>query len=149
MFYLESEKNPEVKIMGYSAGYRCHDNNAEHLDKNKKPRTSTNHMGKAIDILIETKENGQWIRHKEVAANKILCDKVRGICQDKFKAQIRWKKRDTFSMEPSEPDPAHKNEAIAPDWVHVDVRQFVREEYLQDKFFCKDMATLNGQPLTL
>ena len=147
MFYLESEKSPELKIMGYSAGYRCHDNNAEHLDKNNKPRTSTNHMGKAVDILIESKAHGNWIRHKDVASNEVLCDKVRGICHDKFKAQIRWQNSDHFSMEPSEE--IKKGEATAPDWVHLDVRQFNHDNYLQDKFFCKDTPTLNGKPLAL
>ena len=149
MFYLESENNPCLKIYRIDSGYRCHINNSHHINPiTKAPRTSTNHMGKAADLHIATKDNAQtWHRPTNEAVNLKLCNKVRDACQKMLNAQINWDGLNRFSLEPAESKT--KNAATAPTWVHIDVRKFDRNKYLQDRFFCKDANKLNGKQLTL
>jgi len=87
----------------YSSGYRCWNDNSAH------GRTSTNHMGKAIDSRPDyddskkrqcvTKEVHEWFTT------------VGGM-------QIGWSQRNVLSFEP---------QSIAPTWCHEDCRQFDRK----------------------
>ena len=48
-------------------------------------------------------------------------------------AQIGWAAKNRKSLEPSD---------IAPSWIHYDVREY-EAPYLDDRFFCKDLAALD------
>ncbi|MBD3344816.1 MAG: hypothetical protein GF401_07110, partial [Chitinivibrionales bacterium] len=138
-FYLESENDPKMKIHILYDGYRCHDRNAQ------KGRTSTNHMGKAVDIHIATmNSSNQWYRPSDASTNQKLCDKVRTLCKEKMSAQIRWNESNKLSMEPSKA--TKPNEALATTWVHIDVRSY-NSTYLKDSFFCKSPESLSGEKM--
>lgn len=114
-FYL-----PQYR-MTINCGYRCS------IDNKNNKRTSTNHMGKAIDndtVIIKGE--------KETDAQK--CDMIRSIGVSKSNIQIGWAIPGKKSFEPSN---------ISPTWVHVDVRE-MGAKYLEDRFFCKDLASLNA-----
>ncbi len=129
-FYLSNkEKNLNYTIKCIFSGYRCWNDN---LANN---RNSTNHMGKAIDIHFN--KNGQRtqsIEDMEKIRDKVIIPHMGG--------QLRWGKNDKFSVEPTRK--AHKKEFIATTWIHLDVRQF-QIGYLEDKYFAKDTAKLNGK----
>lgn len=111
-----------LKKYGYSvekisSGYRCWNNNY----KNK--RVSTNHMGKAIDIIV--KKPGKTITG---AGNY---DYLRSlIFVPDMKAQIKWPNKNKISLEPSGPK-------LANDWIHLDIRTY-EKKYLSDNYFTKN-----------
>ena len=88
-FYARKGSWGEAEI---SCGYRCWVNNAQHN------RTSTNHMGKAID----------WVP----TSNKP--NDVRALMVVKSNFQIGWSIKSMKALEPAD---------IAPTWVHMDVRE--------------------------
>jgi hypothetical protein len=106
----------------FNSGYRCH------VDNEKNKRTTTNHMGKAVDIDIVLQAG----ESKRDDADK--CNEVRGKLVELSNAQIGWSARNRKSLEP--PD-------IAPTWVHYDVRQYERK-FLTDEYFCKDLTGLDN-----
>jgi outer membrane protein OmpA-like peptidoglycan-associated protein len=126
-FHLEST---ELKVDKITSGYRCWKDNEEH------DRTSTNHMGKAIDFTIASK--------KGIRGGKTECDTVRSLILKQMKSQIRWSSKNIFSMEPSEK--SHPKEYVSPTWVHLDVREF-EAKYLEDRFFCKSNQDLEGESM--
>jgi hypothetical protein len=130
-FYLSKNKPLKLKIDSFSSGYRCHINNTQHS------RTSTNHMGKAIDIKIAFHEGNTW-----KSGELEVCNIVRNLCQDKMSAKVEWDHLDGFSLEPGSGGSAN-----APTWVHLDVRTFNRANYLQDLFFAKDVSQMNKQKM--
>lgn len=137
MYHLESEHSTSLKIGKFFSVYRCWN------DNKKNGRSSTNHMGKAADLHIYTKENGsEWFRPTEKSQNTALCNKVRDVCASKLNAQIEWKHENQFSLEPS------TGTVKADTWVHIDVRMFNHQKYLTDNFFCTDMNSLNKKPFT-
>lgn len=103
----------------YTSAYRCSERNIQ------KKRTSTNHMGKAVDVDIISSVKGK--------TDAQVCDEVRDVGVDKCNTQLGWKS----GMKSFEP------KSIAPTWVHWDVREFPRK-YLDDRFFCKTDEKLNG-----
>ena len=78
-FTLIREKyiNPRI-----TSGYRCHINNIE------KRRTSTNHMGKAMDFSFNIRRGQtKWK----------VCNDARDLLVEKSNCQIRWNKRNQKS----------------------------------------------------
>lgn len=125
MFYLEKDKSVYT-VNQISSGYRCREDNRIH------GRSSTNHMGKALDIHFN--KNGN--RTRAVAD-------IEAIRSDFFAkylgAQFSWPAADKFSLETTAQG--------ASTWVHYDVRSF-ESTYLEDKYFAKTDAAVKGEPMT-
>ena len=102
---------PEGKWV-VTCGYRCHNDNKIH------GRTSTNHMGKAIDICPVGYNSGD-----DRAA---YCDYVRNELVNMGTFQNGWAQSNVLALEPSR---------IAPTWVHLDCRQFDRKHILTSMDF--------------
>jgi len=96
-----------------SSGYRCW------IYNEMKGRTSSNHMGKALDIDFPDKEG----EDKRDDANR--CDKFRGLLVEKSNFQIGWSANNKKALESS---------IDAQTWVHMDVRCF-ESKYLDNNFF--------------
>lgn len=125
--HIESEMSPFLKIGVFYSTYRCWGDNT------KNSRTSTNHMGKAADLHIFTKTtNKDWHRPTDKTENIKLCNKVRDVCVSKMGAQIKWNNNNQFGLEPP------IGTVKADSWVHIDVRTYDNEKYLQDKYFIED-----------
>jgi hypothetical protein len=122
-FYAEKKS---VYTFDYiSAGYRCWAHN------NYKGRTSTNHMGKAVDIHY--KKNGK------ATSSSADMEKIRTDVFIKYNgAQLGWDGANRFSLE--------RTSDGATTWVHVDVRRF-DSVYLEDKFFVKTQAEILGKKI--
>ena len=104
-----------------TSGYRCWVNNEQ------KGRTSTNHMGKAMDCDFPLNEG----EDKRDDINR--CDSARSILVEKCNFQIGWSGRNKKSLEPSN---------IAPSWIHMDVRSYDKA-YLKDDYFVTNATELN------
>lgn len=104
-----------------TSGYRCWINNEQ------KGRTSTNHMGKALDCDFPLRKG----EDKRDDINR--CDSARSILVEKCNFQIGWSGRNQKSLEPSN---------IAPSWIHMDVRSYDKV-YLKDDYFVTSAAELN------
>ncbi len=131
LFYLNHDdySSYNLKFGKISSGYRCHQDNKNHN------RSSTNHMGKALDLHFYKTNNN--------VSTESNCDKIRKILQDKSGAKLRWNKNNVFSLEPSSKDRIG-NEFIATTWVHIDVRTFDLK-YLKDKFFIKTKKDITNE----
>lgn len=120
-FYLEDkEKDMKFSIYSISSGYRCHAHNK------LKSRTTTNHMGKAVDLKLS--KNGKRTKVKSDV------NKVRKDVFEKYMGAAYWTKTNALSLEPG---------SIAPTWIHYDVREFERK-HLKKKFFVKSQAKMDG-----
>lgn len=108
-FYSRNAGLGEASI---TCGYRCWVNNAQHN------RTSTNHMGKALD----------WVP----SSNRP--NDVRILMVQKSNFQIGWSIQDVKALEPGD---------IAPTWVHQDVRA-MSPQYLNDSYFVKNANDLDS-----
>lgn len=126
------EKDLKYSINCIFSSYRCHEDNKIHK------RSSTNHMGKAVDLHI----NKNGIRTRNVSNVDEIRQKV---FVKHLGSQIRWDKKNMFSLEPGV-NPKYKGEFLATTWIHLDVRQF-ELKYLEDKFFVKSLSDLNGENL--
>ena len=121
-YYLSDKYSSyNLKFGKTSSGYRCHKDNSQHN------RTSTNHMGKALDL--------HFYKLNSSNSTEVNCDKIRDLLILKSGAQLRWSGSDKFSLEPSTKD-KKGNEFLATTWVHIDVREF-KKEFLKDDFFIK------------
>jgi len=107
---------------GVNSGYRCSEDNRQH------GRSSTNHMGKAIDMDI--------LNPPSKPDDMRRCNELRGLLVEKANAQIGWGAANRKSLEP---------ETIAPTWVHYDVRSY-DAKYLADRYFVKTLAELDAAP---
>jgi hypothetical protein len=105
-----------------TSGYRCW------VDNNKRGRSSTNHMGKALDIDFPLRPGDD----KEDDKNR--CNLARSIMVDKCNFQIGWGGNNQKALEPAN---------IAPTWVHLDVRQY-SQEFLADQFFVTSSEQLDA-----
>jgi hypothetical protein len=105
-----------------TCGYRCWIRNEQ------KGRTTTNHMGKAIDVDFALQSGDD----KRDDCNR--CNTVRGLLVEKATFQIGWGAANRKALEPAE---------IAPSWVHMDVRSF-EKRYLQDDFFVTSAQMLDA-----
>lgn len=104
-----------------TCGYRCWINNAQNQ------RTSTNHMGKAIDCDYALKPG----EDKRADCNR--CNAARGLLVEKSNFQIGWYASNVKALEPAD---------IAPTWIHMDVRQMA-SQYLTDNYFVKNVNDLD------
>ena len=114
-FYLQRAGFPAPII---TSGYRCWVNNEQ------KGRTSTNLMGKAIDIDFPMAAT------EDKRDDMLRCDKGRGVLVELANFQVGWMAGNRKSLEPSD---------IAPTWIHMDVRSYERK-YLADRFFVTPKA---------
>jgi hypothetical protein len=114
-FYLQRAGFPAPVV---SSGYRCWTNNEQ------KGRTSTNHMGKAIDLDFPLAAG------EDKRDDQIRCDRGRGVLVELANFQIGWTANNRKALEPKE---------IAPTWIHMDVRNYERR-YLAERFFVRPRA---------
>lgn len=128
MFYMTKKEGGKYTINKISSGYRCHEDNKIH------GRSSTNHMGKAIDIHF----NKNGTRTREITDVEAIRDKI---IIPTNKAQINWGSKDKFSLEPS-----RNASYVATTWIHMDVRQFDLK-YLKDEFFANTEAKIKGKKI--
>lgn len=125
-FYTSNvEKGLKYTVRSISSGYRCHENNR------KNRRSSTNHMGKAIDIHF----NKNGVRTKIV---KDIEDIRLKIFNAYLGAKWDWKETNIFNLE--------STKVGATTWVHIDVREF-DVQYLDDKYFIQNETDLNGKSI--
>ena len=96
-------------------------------------RSSTNHHGKAIDVDVPLAPG----QDKRDDMNR--CDGIRGLLVERSNAQVGWLASNRKALEPAN---------IAPTWVHYDVRCY-EPQYLDDRFFCRTEAELDGIPPAL
>ena len=120
-----------------TSGYRCR-------FKNYK---TTNHQGKAIDIQFS--KGTRQVRGEDRTNLPILED-IRDEFYIKYLgAQKNWPAKNLFSTEPIDlryyPDRSVRYDYTF-SWLHIDVRQF-EAVYLDDKYFCKSSASLNGKSI--
>lgn len=124
MFYMEKDASA-YSVKSISSGYRCR------VDNKNKGRTSTNHMGKALDIHF----------NKNGVRTKVVAD-IEAIRKDFFVkylgSQYSWPAANKFSLETTDQG--------AGTWVHYDVRSF-EATYLEDKYFAKTNAIVIGEPI--
>lgn len=126
LFYFRKMPNPVgYKIVNISSGYRCIDNNW----KNRRP--TTNHMGCALDIVVQNKNN-------QVVSMNELENQVRIKWFGKYlNTSLGWSSN-KFGLE--------RISDGATTWVHLDVREFSKE-YKIDKLFSTSKDGLNGDYL--
>jgi peptidoglycan hydrolase-like protein with peptidoglycan-binding domain len=131
-FVLATETPLKARRSKFESGYRCSDHT----------RQTTNHRGKAIDIHFETRIEETWSRPSSGGAKEKTCNEIRERCKNKeiLNASVDWlsTRRNCFSLESAETG--------ATSWVHIDTRMF-DSEYLADRFFCTDVAAMNGIPM--
>jgi hypothetical protein len=118
-FYAVKTGNPAAVL---TSGYRCWIRNEQ------KRRSTTNHMGKAIDMDFPSQPG------EDKRDDCLRCDNVRGVVVEKSNFQTGWGAHNRKSLEPSN---------IAPTWIHMDVRSFA-PSYLDDAYFVKSAADLDG-----
>lgn len=106
-----------------TSGYRCA------FDNEDRGRHTTNHHGKAIDIVFEP---GSGPESRVVGED---CNAARGRIVETADAQVGWGARNRKALEPAD---------IAPTWVHYDVRCYDRE-YLADALFCTTPESLDDR----
>jgi GH24 family phage-related lysozyme (muramidase) len=128
MFYLSKKEDGKYSINKISSGYRCHKDNEQHS------RSSTNHMGKAIDIHF----NKDGTRTRVTTDIEDLRDKI---IIPTNGAQISWGSKNKFSLEPS-----RDASWVADTWIHMDVRQFDLD-YLKDEFFANTEDDIKGKKM--
>lgn len=104
-----------------ACGYRCWIRNGQ------KHRSSTNHMGKAVDFDLPMKQGD------DKRDDCLRCDTVRGVMVEKCGCQIGWSGANRKALEPSD---------IAPSWIHLDVRAY-QKPYLSDIYFVKNGRELD------
>ena len=128
----------EYSLDYITSGYRCRFKNY----------STTNHQGKAIDIQFS---KGSWkIRGAENRNIQVLKDIYNNIFKKFLNAKYQWVNgKNNFSTEPI--DLKYKANVkidmnYTYSWIHLDVREF-DNEYLNDKYFCKNSQTLNGKSL--
>ena len=130
-YYLSLQK--KYTFYNISAGYRCWAHNKS------IPRTSTNHMGKAVDIQFRV--DNVAITGKDEKNIKKL-ESIRDSFYVKFlKAQQGWSVKDeVFRLEPIG---LGKDQSYS--WIHMDVTKF--NNYLEDKYFVKQQKDIEGDKL--
>ncbi len=122
-FYAGERRFPAPFL---TCGYRCWVHNEQ------KGRTSTNHMGKALDADFPRADD----EDKRDDCNR--CDAVRGMMVETGNFQVGWNAKNCKSLEPSN---------IAPTWIHMDVRCY-EPKYLESEFFVTSADALDAQRAT-
>ncbi|WP_392553085.1 hypothetical protein RHO14_04270 [Orbus wheelerorum] len=129
-FYLSEYDSSELIVTAISSGYRCW------FDNNNHSRSSTNHMGKALDLHVT--RNG--------VGGENVTDDSRDVLISYSAAQYRWGATNRISLEPGARAKLKGDRALAPTWVHYDVRSFSLI-YLDDRYFAKSVNNINGPSL--
>ncbi|WP_419868510.1 glycosyl hydrolase 108 family protein [Chryseobacterium sp. CT-SW4] len=134
LFYLSKQNTYSFGLV--SSGYRCRFKNFK----------TTNHQGKAIDIQFN---KGDWKIRGRLYKNITELKSIREEILYKYlNAKTSWIERNNFSLEPiglnSDNTIIDSNHTYS--WIHMDVREFDKI-YLDDKYFCKNVTTLNGKNL--
>lgn len=93
-------------------------------------------MGKALDFDIN-RPSGTSHGSKE---DKDLMNSIRARMADTAEFQIGWSRKNRKALEPG---------SIAPTWIHMDVREYDRDPYLDDKFFVKSLEELDSKKLDI
>jgi hypothetical protein len=124
-FYMKKEGG--YKVVGISSGYRCVDENL------RVKRSSINHMGCALDILVADK-NGTRV------TNQALQDKIRvAIVQKYTNSAFDW-------AGPANRANMESYQYGAKTWLHIDTRKF-DSIYKTSDLFSKTIEGLNGELL--
>jgi hypothetical protein len=113
-------------LSGISTGYRCWE------DNKRNNRTTTNHMGKAVDIVFEGIPEGDSI--------KLLKEIFAEIFVRYLKVQMQWTNTNRLS---SEPFGINTKEGQTSSWIHMDIRTFDPTKYLKDEYFIKSKDERN------
>jgi len=138
MFYAMVDHKDEIRFLKFSSGYRCHKDNEVHH------RTSTNHMGKAVDMQFSHWDGRKWSVAGKAQTMKDS-DAMRKVAEIRLGGQVEWFKPDVFSLEPGgAPDKKHPR---APTWVHMDVRAW-SASFRDDSFFVRSVKALDGDLFT-
>ncbi len=126
MFYLTKKEGGIYTVNSSSSGYRCNERNKQ------RGRSSTNHMGKAIDVIFN--KNGTRTR------SNADIEKIRSEVFNKcLGAKWDWRaEKDIFYLE--------STSMGATTWVHFDVREF-NITHLKDEFFANTEAAMYGQKI--
>jgi len=137
----EADKNLKYSLNKISSGYRCWYNN----NHNKpKARTSTNHMGKALDLHFN--KNGKRTRKLadiEEIRLKIFSKRMGAPATGTgAKYGFGWK-RNMIGMESKK---FNSGSSGATTWVHYDIREFDLK-YLKDEFFTKTSGGAEGKTI--
>lgn len=127
IFYTEStRKCPGYRFLKISSGYRCWHDNALHS------RTTTNHMGNALDIQFSKIE-----ATTRCAGNDIEAIRSR-IFIKCIGAQLGWSDDNKLSLESAKEG--------ATSWVHVDVRQF-EKQHKASRYYAVNQSSADGDPM--
>lgn len=127
VFYISSSKNcPGYKFLKISSGYRCWHDNALHA------RTTTNHMGNALDIQFSQRES-----NTRCAGNDIETIRSK-IFIEHLGAQLGWNESNRLSLERAEDG--------ATSWVHVDVRQY-EEQNKAARYYAVTQSAMDGDSI--
>ena len=130
LFYLEKTKSV-YKLTKISSGYRCYTDNKRHPKQNGKPRSSTNHMGCALDLNF----NKKTATDMDTIRKDFFCKYMEAPGGDDY--SFGWKSN-RIGLEPTR--------LGANSWVHVDVREF-DSQYKKDIFFIKKAEDIVGKSL--
>lgn len=128
IFYID-KVNPKYKFDSISSGFRCRFHSIFIGSQ------TTNHMGKALDVLFDYEKGGRAQQRKDL-------DTIRKDYFEKYLGATYWtenaRKEKCFGLE--------THEQGAKTWVHFDVREF-ESQHLEDKFFCKTETQLKGKSI--
>lgn len=152
-FYLDKiETSENLKLGSFHSSYRCKGDNIDkfktvsyvpkqyhpepHQTKEKlkpNPRTSSNHMGNAIDIHAYPKGQSSGNTRENADIIRKLFVKYSG-------ALIRWPQKDVFCLEPSK---NAGDDFTAGNWAHIDCREFA-DQNKDNVLYCKNETELKS-----
>jgi hypothetical protein len=148
LFYFEKTNSP-YSLNKIFSGYRCWtDNNDGSRHSDGKIRTSTNHMGCALDLHFN--KNGNLIgkvEDMEKIREDFFCKYMNAPYEDGGQRYKFGWDDNRIGLEPKIMINGQGKEVSgAKSWVHVDVREF-EDKYKYPKFFVKDAMGMNGKPI--
>ncbi|MGO4379897.1 LysM peptidoglycan-binding domain-containing protein [Pseudoduganella sp. RAF19] len=127
LFYTQTkDADLKYKFLKISSGYRCWHDNKKHS------RTSTNHMGNALDLQF-TRNGG-----KERCAGEDIDNLRTKVFIGRMHAQLNWPNQNKLSLEPAS--------LGAKSWVHMDVREF-GADWKSSRYYATTQGAADGNPL--
>lgn len=127
IYYTESiDASLGFKFLTISSGYRCWHDNKIHK------RSTTNHMGNALDVQFSRNNSTTRCSGKDV---DILRSNV---FVKRIGAQLSWPDKNKLSLETAAEG--------AKSWVHVDVREY-DEQYKNSRYYAVTQSAADGDPL--
>jgi hypothetical protein len=126
LFYLKKQQALGFAFNNVSSGYRCHQHNLI------KRRTTTNHMGKALDLNF----NHCGGRVRDARSIQSIRDEI---FIRLLGAQMGWSGVNKMGLESAAQG--------ATTWVHVDVRQY-EQRFKHHRFFVTSSALAHGNTLS-